>query len=117
MTKTVHIRTFGCQMNEHDSEKMLSMLQARGYESVKNPAEADLLLVNTCSIREKSYQKALSEVGLVQRRQGKKPIVGVTGCVASQEKEKLMKRFPFVDLVMGTDHLSSLPELMDRVEA
>lgn len=115
--KKVHIKTFGCQMNEHDTEKMYAMLLAKGYEKSDDPQSADLLLVNTCSIREKSHQKALSEVGSVQRRKGKKPIVGVTGCVASQEKEKLMKRFPFIDLVMGTDHLASLPDLMDKVEA
>ena len=107
-----YLKTFGCQMNEHDSQKMEALLAQDGYEKTASLEEAELVVVNTCSIREKSYQKALSEIG----RMGGKGVVAVTGCVASHEGKKLLKRFPFVDIVLGPDHIASLPKLVHRAK-
>jgi tRNA-2-methylthio-N6-dimethylallyladenosine synthase len=105
-----YIKTFGCQMNEHDSEKMAALLRRDGYAESDDPQVADLIVINTCSIREKSYQKAVSEIG---RWNGPdKPIVAVTGCVVSHDGENLLKRFPFIDLVLGPDHEAALPQLI-----
>ncbi|MBI4196250.1 MAG: tRNA (N6-isopentenyl adenosine(37)-C2)-methylthiotransferase MiaB [Deltaproteobacteria bacterium] len=107
-----YIKTFGCQMNEQDSEVMKGLLARQGYEQVAKPEEAELILINTCSIREKSYQKAMSTIG----RNFAGAIVGVAGCVASQAGEKLLKRFQNVDFVLGTDQIHRLPEVLERVK-
>ena len=111
----VYIRTFGCQMNEQDSEIMRGLLRPQGYESVSTPAEADLILVNTCSVRERAYQKAMSEIGRLNHGE-KKQLIGVTGCVASQEGENLLKRFHNIDFVLGTDHVGRLPGMVAQVQ-
>ncbi|MDO8644147.1 MAG: tRNA (N6-isopentenyl adenosine(37)-C2)-methylthiotransferase MiaB [bacterium] len=113
--KKLFIRTFGCQMNEHDTQKMYALLAPQGYRPTTRVEEADLILVNTCSIREKSYHKALSEVGRSRKKGKEEGIIGIVGCVASQEGEALMKRFPFVKLVVGTDHLTDLPKLVSSL--
>jgi tRNA-2-methylthio-N6-dimethylallyladenosine synthase len=115
----VHLRTFGCQMNEYDSARMADVLRdAGGYEPTDEPAEADLLLLNTCSVREKAQEKVFSLLGqwrlLKQRRPGL--IIGVGGCVASQEGEGITERAPFVDLVFGPQTLHRLPEMIDEVK-
>ena len=112
----LYIKTMGCQMNEYDSEKMADVLrESHGYELTDSPEEADLLLVNTCSIREKAQEKVFSELGrwkqLKQRKPGVK--IGVGGCVASQEGDGITKRAPFVDVVFGPQTLHRLPELID----
>ena len=117
-TKKLYIKTMGCQMNEYDSDKMADVLRAsHGYELTKIPEEADLLLVNTCSIREKAQEKVFSELGRWRPWKEKKPglLIGVGGCVASQEGEGISKRAPFVDMVFGPQTLHRLPEMVDEV--
>ena len=105
-----YLRTFGCQMNEQDSSLMEGMLHQMGYELSGDPREADLILINTCHIREKAYQKAMSEIGRWKIDGGNSPVLGVTGCIASQLGGRLMRRFPTIDFVLGTDHIARLPE-------
>jgi tRNA-2-methylthio-N6-dimethylallyladenosine synthase len=110
----------GCQMNEYDSDKMADVLnESHGYELTSNPEEADLLLVNTCSIREKAQEKVFSELGRWRPLKEKRPdvMIGVGGCVASQEGEGISKRAPFVDVVFGPQTLHRLPELIDDARA
>ena len=110
------IKTHGCQMNEYDSEKMADVLrESHGYELTDSPEEADLLLVNTCSIREKAQEKVFSELGRWRKLKEKNPDVkiGVGGCVASQEGDGITKRAPFVDVVFGPQTLHRLPEMID----
>lgn len=117
MTRKVFIKTHGCQMNEYDSAKMLDVLGEHGpVEATQNPAEADILLLNTCSIREKAQEKVFSQLGrwkpLKDAREG--VVIGVGGCVASQEGEAIHQRAPFVDVVFGPQTLHRLPELVEN---
>ncbi len=119
MLKKVYIKTYGCQMNEYDSSKMEDVLfAAKGYRRTGQLQEADLLLLNTCSIREKAQEKVFSELGRWRELKQRKPelIIGVGGCVASQEGELLRKRAPYVDIVFGPQTLHRLPQLLDQVE-
>jgi tRNA-2-methylthio-N6-dimethylallyladenosine synthase len=112
----LYIKTMGCQMNEYDSDKMADVLrESHGYVLTKNAEEADLLLVNTCSIREKAQEKVFSELGRWRTLKESKPgvMIGVGGCVASQEGEGITKRAPFVDMVFGPQTLHRLPEMLD----
>jgi tRNA-2-methylthio-N6-dimethylallyladenosine synthase len=116
MSKKLYIKTFGCQMNEYDSEKMADILrESHGYELTDVAHEADLLLVNTCSIREKAQEKVFSELGrwraIKETRDG--VMIGVGGCVASQEGEGIARRAPFVDVVFGPQTLHRLPQLIE----
>jgi len=119
-SKKVFIRTFGCQMNEYDSDKMADVLEAAdGYIKTDNVEEADLILLNTCSVREKASEKMFSDLGRLREfkdGQGAKPgvLIGVGGCVASQEGEALVKRAPYVDLVFGPQTLHRLPAMIAR---
>ena len=116
MSKKLYIKTMGCQMNEYDSEKMADVLRAsHGYELTETPEEADLLLVNTCSIREKAQEKVFSELGRWRLLKERNPNVriGVGGCVASQEGDGITRRAPFVDVVFGPQTLHRLPALLD----
>ncbi len=109
------IKTMGCQMNEYDSEKMADVLrESHGYELTDKPDDADLLLVNTCSIREKAQEKVFSELGRWRALKEKNPNVkiGVGGCVASQEGEGITRRAPFVDVVFGPQTLHRLPDML-----
>jgi tRNA-2-methylthio-N6-dimethylallyladenosine synthase len=114
---TFFLETFGCQMNDHDSEKVAGVLLARGYRQVETPESASLILYNTCSIREKAAQKVFSRLGEfgVQPNDGR--IIGVLGCVAQQEGEEIFKRAPWVSLVCGSASYRKLPELLAQVEA
>lgn len=104
-------------MNEHDSQKMSALLRLNGYAEAGASENADLIVINTCSIREKSHQKALSEIGKFGKRDDrKKPIVAVTGCVVSHDGERILKRFPFVDVVLNPDHIAALPGLAREAE-
>src|SRR5581483_3511449 len=115
--KTFYIETFGCQMNVHDSEKVSGLLMARGYRPVENFEEADLVLYNTCSIREKAAQKVFSRLGAFKKARGfQDKIVGVLGCVAQQEGEQFFERVPHVNLVCGSASYSRLPELLEQIE-
>ncbi len=120
MTKKLYIKTMGCQMNEYDSDKMADVLrESHGFELTNNADEADLLLVNTCSIREKAQEKVFSELGRWRPLKEKRPgvMIGVGGCVASQEGEGITKRAPFVDVVFGPQTLHRLPELIEDAQA
>ena len=113
--KKVFIRTFGCQMNEYDSDKMADVLAAaEGFEKTEDPAEADLILFNTCSVREKAQEKVFADLGRVKPLKRKRPgvLIGVGGCVASQEGAEIVKRAPYVDIVFGPQTLHRLPELL-----
>ncbi len=113
--KKVFIRTFGCQMNEYDSDKMADVLAAAdGYEKTADPAEADLILFNTCSVREKAQEKVFTDLGRVKGLKRAKPglLIGVGGCVASQEGAEIVRRAPYVDVVFGPQTLHRLPELI-----
>jgi len=116
----VFIRTYGCQMNEYDSAKMADVLgRAQGYERTDVPEEADLLLINTCSVREKAQEKVFSELGRWKGWKAEKPgrVIGVGGCVASQEGEALARRAPIVDVVFGPQTLHRLPSLLEQARA
>jgi tRNA-2-methylthio-N6-dimethylallyladenosine synthase len=118
MTKKVFIKTFGCQMNEYDSDKMADVLGAtQGYEPTQNVDEADLILFNTCSVREKAQEKVFSDLGRVRHLAKKGVLIGVGGCVASQEGAEIIKRAPFVDLVFGPQTLHRLPEMINARRA
>lgn len=119
--KKVYIETLGCQMNKSDTERMLGMLSYIGYEEVKevkNSHSADLLIINTCSIRQLSEDKAYSRLGLWGKwKKSRKDLkIAMCGCVAQQAKESVFKRMPFVDLVFGTHNLFELPDLVKRIE-
>jgi tRNA-2-methylthio-N6-dimethylallyladenosine synthase len=113
MSKKVFIKTFGCQMNEYDSDKMADVLgAAQGYEPTDDVEQADLILFNTCSVREKAQEKVFSDLGRVKHLKDKGVLIGVGGCVASQEGEAIIKRAPYVDVVFGPQTLHRLPELL-----
>ncbi|MBU1359457.1 MAG: tRNA (N6-isopentenyl adenosine(37)-C2)-methylthiotransferase MiaB [Gammaproteobacteria bacterium] len=117
MTKRVFIKTFGCQMNEYDSDKMADVLRAaQGYEPTGNVDEADLILFNTCSVREKAQEKVFSDLGRIKHLKAKGVRIGVGGCVASQEGADIIARAPYVDVVFGPQTLHRLPELLDERE-
>jgi tRNA-2-methylthio-N6-dimethylallyladenosine synthase len=118
MSKKVFIKTFGCQMNEYDSDKMADVLGAvQGYEKTDDPEQADLILFNTCSVREKAQEKVFSDLGRVQHLKKKGVKIGVGGCVASQEGAEIIRRAPYVDVVFGPQTLHRLPELLDARDA
>ena len=113
-----HIETWGCQMNDHDGEKLSGLLLAQGFEAVDSSAEADLVLLNTCSIREKAVHKVYSELGRLRQEKLRRPLlVGVTGCLAQQEQVALFKRAPHIDFVLGTMALKQLPRLVAEAQA
>ncbi len=115
----VHVRTFGCQMNEYDSARMADVLrESAGYEATDEAAEADLLLLNTCSVREKAQEKVFSLLGQWRLLKLERPevIIGVGGCVASQEGEGITARAPFVDLVFGPQTLHRLPDMITQLK-
>ena len=118
MSKKVFIKTFGCQMNEYDSDKMKDVLNAaQGYEPTQNVDEADLILFNTCSVREKAQEKVFSDLGRIKHLKAKGVQIGVGGCVASQEGAEIIKRAPYVDVVFGPQTLHRLPELLNARKA
>lgn len=114
-----HIKTFGCQMNAHDTERMSALLAERGYAPTEEVNQADLVIFNTCSVRDKSEQKAYSSMGLL-KKDGKKKnpnlIIGFTGCVAQQDKAEVFQGAPHLDFVLGTDSIDQLPEVLFRLE-
>ncbi|WP_319585752.1 tRNA (N6-isopentenyl adenosine(37)-C2)-methylthiotransferase MiaB [uncultured Desulfobulbus sp.] len=118
MNKSLYIKTFGCQMNERDSEIIEQLLAQEGYNTTSVPEGADVILINTCSIREKAEQKVFSLLGSLREEKARNPslLIGVTGCVAQQEGEQLRNRMPHVDLVVGTQQIYRLPEMLDRLQ-
>jgi len=118
MQGKLFIKTHGCQMNEYDSDKMADVLAAsHGLELTDSEADADVILVNTCSIREKAQEKVFSQLGRWKKLKadGRKVVIGVGGCVASQEGEAIIRRSPFVDMVFGPQTLHRLPDMIDSV--
>ncbi len=116
-SKKVHIQTFGCQMNEYDTDKMLEVLKHENYSQTNCQDEADLIILNTCSIREKAENKVYSELGRLRKLKSKNPDlkIGVGGCVAQQEGKAILRRAKNVDFVFGTDNLFELPEMLSKV--
>jgi tRNA-2-methylthio-N6-dimethylallyladenosine synthase len=115
MTGKVYIKTFGCQMNEYDSAKMADVLaQCEGLQQTADPEQADVILFNTCSVREKAQEKVFSDLGRVRHLKQRNPnlLIGVGGCVASQEGAAIVARAPFVDVVFGPQTLHRLPGLI-----
>jgi tRNA-2-methylthio-N6-dimethylallyladenosine synthase len=116
--ETFYIETFGCQMNVHDSEKVAGVLMARGYRPVDSHEDADIILYNTCSIREKAAQKVFSRLGAFRKaRRAERKIIGVLGCVAQQEGERFFERTPQVSLVCGSASYAQLPDLLAQLES
>jgi len=119
MTKKLYIKTFGCQMNEYDSDKMVDVLAKahdEGIEKTENPEDADVIIFNTCSVREKAQEKVFSDLGRLRELKRDKPglVIGVGGCVASQEGAAIVERAPYVDVVFGPQTLHRLPDLIAR---
>jgi tRNA-2-methylthio-N6-dimethylallyladenosine synthase len=116
--KQVHIITYGCQMNEHDSEQIAGILQTVGYSTTQDPEQADIILLNTCSIREKAEHKLYSRLGKLRSLKERYPelIIGVCGCVAQQEGEHIFQQVPYVDLVLGTKAIPKLPALLQTLD-
>ncbi|ELF6472959.1 tRNA (N6-isopentenyl adenosine(37)-C2)-methylthiotransferase MiaB [Vibrio vulnificus] len=120
MSKKLLIKTWGCQMNEYDSSKMADLLNAaNGYELTEEPEEADVLLLNTCSIREKAQEKVFHQLGRWKTLKDKKPgvVIGVGGCVATQEGDHIRDRAPFVDVIFGPQTLHRLPEMIKQSQS
>jgi tRNA-2-methylthio-N6-dimethylallyladenosine synthase len=114
--KSFHIITFGCQMNEHDSERMTGILEEQGCTSASLVEHADLVILNTCSIREKAEQKFYSELGRLKKLKDERPglKIAIAGCIAQQEGAKILSRAPYVDMVFGPSDLSRLPEMVEK---
>ncbi|GAO04897.1 tRNA (N6-isopentenyl adenosine(37)-C2)-methylthiotransferase MiaB [Anaeromyxobacter sp. PSR-1] len=113
--RKVYVHTFGCQMNESDSDRMVELLGRHAFARAASADEADLILLNTCAVREKAEQKLLSALGRyreVKARRG--ALIAVSGCVAQQEKDRLLARVPYVDFVFGPDNIGRLPEMVER---
>ena len=117
MKKRVYIETYGCQMNEHDSERMLQLLEGVSYSETDEAKEADLILINTCSVREKPEHKVYSALGRFKRLKDENGMmIGVAGCVAQQEGQRLLDRIPYLDMVIGTQAIPLLPQLLQKLE-
>ena len=112
---TFYVRTYGCQMNELDTELMVGALQKRGLNRVTDEEEADILIFNTCSIRDLAERKVMGKLGQLGRRSKRKPIIGVTGCMAMAKKDSLFKKLPHIDFVLGTNNITDLDYVLDEV--
>ena len=116
--KRVYIDTFGCQMNLHDSQRMVSLMAGEGYVPTEGPEDADLIILNSCSVRDKAEQKVRSRAGEMKHIKKARPdvVLAIGGCVAQQEGQRMLSRIPHADIVFGPDHLSRLPELVRSVQ-
>ncbi len=119
VAKLAYIKTFGCQMNEHDSTKMMLVLESMGYARASSARDADLYLINTCTIREKAHHKAISEMGRAPliKRHTPGALIGVCGCVAQELGRRILDRFSDVDFILGPDQIWRLPEVLERASA
>lgn len=115
--KTFYIRTYGCQMNELDSEIMIGQLERRGLQRCQEETDADLLLFNTCSIRDLAERKVMGKLGQLGRRSNKQAIIGVTGCMANAKKDSLFQKLPNIDFILGTNNIHELNHVLDEVLA
>jgi tRNA-2-methylthio-N6-dimethylallyladenosine synthase len=115
----VHIKTYGCQMNERDSEAVASMLRARGYRIVPSEEECDILLLNTCSVRDAAEQKAIGKAGYLSARKRRQPdfVLGILGCMAQNRGASLLEQLPDVDLIIGTQKFHQVPGYLDNLRA
>jgi tRNA-2-methylthio-N6-dimethylallyladenosine synthase len=115
----VHIKTYGCQMNERDSEAVAAMLRARGYRIVPDEDNCDILLLNTCSVRDAAEQKAIGKAGYLQHRKKKQPdfILGILGCMAQNRGAALLDQLPDLDLIVGTQKFHQVPDYLDNLRA
>src|SRR5687767_10955321 len=114
------IETYGCQMNVHDSERMAGLLEQAGYKATADASHADVVVINTCSVREGAEDKLYTRLGQVRqasRETGRTPVVAVAGCVAQQEAGALLKRSKLIDVIIGTQSLKQLPALVDQAMA
>jgi len=116
MTRRLYLETFGCQMNVLDSELVLGQLRAQGYESVEDRDDADVIIYNTCSVREQAENKVWSRVGIhgLEKKAGARMVLGIIGCMAEREGPQMMRRFPQIDLMCGPGELDKLPLLLDN---
>lgn len=112
---TFFIRTYGCQMNELDSEIMVGQLEKRGMKRIHEETEADLLIFNTCSIRDLAERKVMGKLGQLGRSKTKRSLIGVTGCMAMAKKDSLLRKLPHVDFVLGTNNINDLNQVLDEV--
>src|SRR5437016_9635611 len=115
--KTFYVKTYGCQMNELDTEIMVGMLENRGLIRLEDEINADLLIFNTCSIRDLAERKALGKIGRLGRVRKNKPVIGVTGCMANAKKDSLFQKVPHIDFVLGTNNIHDLNAVLDQVIA
>ena len=121
--RKVYLKSFGCQMNVYDSERMGEMLAAEGYSDTADPAEADLIVLNTCHIREKAVEKVYSDLGrlrdlkIEKQAQGRDTVIAVTGCVAQAEGAEIVRRAPAVDVVIGPQSYHRLSQLVAKARA
>lgn len=113
--KNFYIRTYGCQMNELDSEVMAGILERRGLERIHDEHAADLLIFNTCSIRDLAERKAMGKVSILGKKRGRDAVIGITGCMANAKKERLLHKLPHVDFVLGTNNIHDLDHVLDEV--
>ncbi|MCK5844902.1 MAG: MiaB/RimO family radical SAM methylthiotransferase, partial [Victivallales bacterium] len=119
MSGRFHIKTYGCQMNERDSEAVVAALIKAGHTVAASESEANILLFNTCSVRDQAERKALGKIGILKKLKAKRPdlVIGVFGCMAQRLKNKLLDKMPHIDFVIGTDRLVGLPKVLDKVIA
>src|SRR6516165_1757876 len=119
MPKRVYIETVGCQMNVLDSELVVGSLRRQGYELTQEPTEADVIFFNTCSVRQHAEDKVYSALGRLRGHMQRHPdkVLGVLGCMAQKDQEKILRRAPHVDIICGTGQLGRLPELIEEVRA
>ena len=116
--KGVYISTYGCQMNVNDSERMMSLLEMMNFTPVSSPDQAELIIINSCSVREKPVHKVVSEVGRYKKIKQKNPSlkIGVAGCVAQQERARLLRRLPLLDFIFGPDSIDDLPDIIQKLQ-
>ena len=117
-TKKIYLRSFGCQMNDYDSARIIDLMRTKGYERIPEPDDADLVVIVTCSIREKAQEKTFSDLGRIRELKKLRPgmRIAVGGCVASQEGENILRRAPWVDVVFGPQTLHRLPQRLEKRE-
>ena len=117
--KRLYLQTYGCQMNQYDSDRIARLMTRQGYAAADSPEDADLIILNTCSVRDKAEQKVYSALGRWRELKEKNPalLIGVGGCVAQQEGETLFRRAPYIDLVFGTQNIHKLPAMVEEASA
>src|SRR3569833_399888 len=114
--KTFKIKSFGCQMNVYDGDRMAELLSEQGMSAAPDGADVDLVVLNTCHIREKAAEKAYSDVGRLRREDGSKPLIALTGCVAQAEGTETKRRSPLIDIVVGPQTYHRLPDMIAQAD-